>query len=86
MVGGIGMSVCMGFAGLDGMLRRTLYIGDATYLPQMYLAAFFGTILVIGYLAMMYNLINTIGLRSLISLFVKLPETRTPLWEEAVGP
>lgn len=74
MIGGIGMSVAMGFAGLDGMLRRTLYIGDPTYLNEMYLAAFFGAVLVVGYLAMMYNLITSIGVRPLISLFVKLPE------------
>lgn len=32
MVGGIGMSVSMGFAGLAGMLRRTLYLEDSIYL------------------------------------------------------
>ncbi|OGC04573.1 cytochrome C oxidase subunit I [candidate division WOR-1 bacterium RIFCSPLOWO2_02_FULL_46_20] len=77
MVGGIGMSVAMGFAGLNGMLRRTLYMGDPTYLQEMYFAAFFGTILAIGYLVMMYNLISTIGIPSLISLFIRLPWSKT---------
>jgi cytochrome c oxidase subunit 1 len=83
MVGGIGMSAAMGFAGLDGMLRRTLYFGDPTYLSEMYLAAFFGAVLVAGYLAMMVNLISSIGVRPLVSLFVGLPQ-RTRFPEEAV--
>ena len=68
------MSVAMGFAGLNGMLRRTLYIGDPTYQTEMYFAAFFGAILAFGYLVMMFNLINTIGVRSLVGLFIPLPE------------
>jgi cytochrome c oxidase subunit 1 len=83
MIGGIGMSVAMGFAGLDGMLRRTLYFGDPSYLGEMYLAAFFGAVLVAGYLAMMVNLISSIGVRPLVSLFVRLPQ-RIRLPEEAV--
>ena len=73
IIGGIGMSAAMGFAGLNGMLRRMLYIGDPTYLTEMYAAAFFGIILLIGYLAMMYNLVSTIGIPSLVSLFIRLP-------------
>jgi cytochrome c oxidase subunit 1 len=69
MIGGIGMAVAMGFAGLNGMLRRTLYFGDPTYLKEAYVAGLFGIVLVIGYIAMMYNLVNTIGIRPLVSLF-----------------
>jgi cytochrome c oxidase subunit 1 len=76
MIGGIGMSVAMGFAGLDGMLRRTLYLGDASYLGEMYLAAGFGAVVMVGYLAMMVNLIRSIGVRTLVSAFVTLPEKR----------
>src|SRR5574337_519465 len=76
MIGGIGMSVTMGFAGLDGMLRRTLYLGDASYLGEMYLAAGFGAVLLVGYFALMVNLLRSIGLRTLVSLFVTLPEKR----------
>lgn len=78
VIGGIGMSVAMGFAGLNGMLRRTLYFGDVTFLNEMYVAAFFGLIIAIGYLAMMYNLINSIGIRPLISLFLHLPAAAAP--------
>jgi cytochrome c oxidase subunit 1 len=76
MIGGIGMSVAMGFAGLDGMLRRTLYVGEATYLGEMYLAAGFGAVLLVGYLALMVNLIRSLGVRTLVALFVTLPEKR----------
>lgn len=76
MIGGIGMSVAMGFAGLDGMLRRTLYLGEASYLGEMYLAAGFGVVLLVGYFALMVNLIHSIGVRTLVSLFVTLPEKR----------
>lgn len=76
MIGGIGMSVAMGFAGLDGMLRRTLYVGEAAYLGEMYLAAAFGAILLVGYCALMVNLIRSLGARTLVSLLVTLPQAR----------
>jgi cytochrome c oxidase subunit 1 len=76
MIGGIGMSAAMGFAGLDGMLRRTLYVGDASYLDEMYLAACFGAVLMVGYLALMVNLIRSIGVRTLITAFITLPQKR----------
>jgi heme/copper-type cytochrome/quinol oxidase subunit 1 len=71
------MSVAMGFAGLDGMLRRTLYLGDASYLGEMYLAAGFGAVLLVGYFALLVNLLRSIGVRTLVSLFVALPEKRS---------
>ncbi len=74
LIGGIGMSVAMGFAGMDGMLRRTIYPGDATFKPQMIVAAFFGSLMILAYLAMMYNIISSIGIRGLIEIFVKLPD------------
>lgn len=76
LIGGIGMSVAMGFAGMDGMLRRTIYPGDATFQPHMIAAAFFGSLIVLAYLAMMYNIVSSIGMRSLAGIFVKLPAKR----------
>jgi cytochrome c oxidase subunit 1 len=73
LIGGIGMSVAMGFAGMDGMLRRTIYPGDATFKTEMIVAAFFGSLMILAYLAMMYNIINSIGIRGLIEIFIKLP-------------
>ncbi|MBI5407679.1 MAG: cbb3-type cytochrome c oxidase subunit I [Nitrospirae bacterium] len=74
LIGGIGMSVAMGFAGMDGMLRRAVYPGDTTFQPHMIIAAFFGSLMILAYLAMMYNIISSIGIRGLIEIFVKLPE------------
>jgi cytochrome c oxidase subunit 1 len=49
LIGGVGMSVAMGFAGMNGMLRRTLYPGDATYQPEMIAAAIFGSLILLAY-------------------------------------
>lgn len=73
LIGGIGMSMAMGFAGMGGMLRRTTYPGDTTFQPEMIAAAFFGSLMILAYLAMMYNIISSIGIRGLIEIFVKLP-------------
>ncbi|MCP5059983.1 MAG: cbb3-type cytochrome c oxidase subunit I [bacterium] len=73
LIGGIGMSVCMGLAGMDGMLRRTMYEADHPFRLEMVGAAFFGSLMVAAYLAMMYNIINSIGIRGLIGIFVNLP-------------
>lgn len=73
LVGGVGMAIAMGFAGMDGMLRRTVYPGDATFQPHMAAAAFFGGLIVLAYLVLMYNIISSIGIKGLIEIFVKLP-------------
>ncbi|VAX16842.1 Cytochrome c oxidase polypeptide I [hydrothermal vent metagenome] len=74
LVGGVGMAVSMGFAGMDGMLRRTIYPGNPDFQIEMIFAAFFGSLMVIAYFAMMYNIISSIGIKGLIEIFVKLPE------------
>ncbi len=56
------------------MLRRTIYPGDTTFQPHMIAAAFFGSLILLAYLAMMYNIVSSIGIRGLIEIFVKLPE------------
>ncbi len=73
LIGGVGMSMAMGFAGMDGMLRRAVYPGDPTFRPEMIAAAFFGSLILLAYLAMMYNIVNSIGIRGLVEIFVKLP-------------
>jgi len=73
LIGGVGMSVSMGFAGMNGMLRRTLYPGNPYFKPEMMAAAFFGTLIVLAYLALMYNIISSIGVKGLVEIFVKLP-------------
>ena len=73
LIGGVGMAMAMGFAGMDGMLRRAVYIGDPTFQPHMILGAFFGSLIIVAYMALMYNIISSIGIRGLIEIFVKLP-------------
>ncbi|MEK6690432.1 MAG: cbb3-type cytochrome c oxidase subunit I [Nitrospirota bacterium] len=84
LIGGIGMSVAMGFAGMDGMLRRTIYPGDTTFQPQMIAAAFFGSLMILAYLAMMYNIISSIGIRGLIEIFIRLPKKLKGAAETAI--
>lgn len=76
LIGGVGMSVAMGFAGMNGMLRRTVYEGDATFQGEMTIAAIFGGLILVSYLAMMFNIISTVGVRGLIEIFVRLPRRR----------
>lgn len=72
-IGAIGMSMAMGYAGLSGMLRRTLYFGETKYLPHMYIAMFFGLVIAVGYAAMMINIIRSVGVKTLVSLFIRIP-------------
>lgn len=72
-IGGIGMSMAMGYAGLAGMLRRNLYFGQTKYLPYMHVSLLFGVLIVVGYAAMMLNIIRSVGVKTLVSLFVRIP-------------
>lgn len=83
LVGGVGMSVSMGFAGMDGMLRRTIYLGNEAFQPEMIAAAFFGSLMVIAYLALMYNIVSSIGVKGLVEIFVRLPDGRFKLRRQA---
>jgi cytochrome c oxidase subunit 1 len=69
MLGSVVMAYAMGMAGSRGMLRRTFYEGG---LFQGYtLVAVIGGILVsLGFLAFLVNLIGTLGLRNVLTLFV----------------
>jgi cytochrome c oxidase subunit I len=68
LLGGIGMGAFMGMAGLRGMLRRSLYV-NGEFNVYMILAAICGTLLLIGFLAFIYNLVMSIGLKGLIGIF-----------------
>ena len=75
LLGGIGMGAFMGMAGLHGMLRRTLYI-NGEFMPYMVLAAISGALLLIAFLAFLYNVIMTVGINGLLGIF-KAPATKT---------
>jgi len=66
--GGIGMGAFMGMAGLQGMLRRSLYF-DGEYNVYMILAALSGCLLLVGFLAFFYNIVMSLGLNGVIGIF-----------------
>jgi cytochrome c oxidase subunit 1 len=70
LVGGIGMGAFMGMAGLQGMLRRTIYT-DGEYLPYMVLAALSGSLLLFALLAFLYNIVMTLGLKGALGIFTR---------------
>lgn len=67
--GGVIMAYAMGMAGSKGMLRRTLY-ETTQYRPYMAVAMLGGILLAIGFFAFLANIIATLGLTNIISLFV----------------
>ena len=68
LIGGIGMGAFMGMAGLQGMLRRTLYF-DGEYTVYMMLAALSGALLIAALVAFLYNIVMTVGLKGAIGIF-----------------
>jgi len=71
MVGSVGMAYTMGIAGSNGMLRRTIY-ENGEFSVYTGVAFLFGVVLALGFLVFLYNLIKTLGLGNVLSLF--LPE------------
>jgi cytochrome c oxidase subunit 1 len=68
LTGGIGMGAFMGMAGLNGMLRRSLYI-NGEFNIFMILAALSGTLLLIGFLVFFYNIVMSVGLKGVLGIF-----------------
>ena len=69
LVGGIGMGAFMGMAGMDGMLRRTLYL-NGEYADYMMLAGLCGALLLAAWFAFLFNVIMSIGVQGLIGIFM----------------
>jgi cytochrome c oxidase subunit 1 len=67
LLGGIGMGAFMGMAGLQGMLRRVVYL-NGEFQPFMILAALAGLLLVVGFLAFLFNIVMTLGLKGLVGV------------------
>ena len=59
----------MGMAGLNGMLRRSLYI-NGEFNTYMILAALAGTLLLIGFLVFFYNIVMSVGVKGVIDIFL----------------
>jgi cytochrome c oxidase subunit 1 len=69
LLGGIGMGAFMGMAGLQGMLRRTLYF-EGEFNVYMILAALSGALLLVAFLAFFLNIVMTVGVRGVIGIFL----------------
>ncbi|MCL2466167.1 MAG: cbb3-type cytochrome c oxidase subunit I [Micrococcales bacterium] len=68
LVGGIGMGAFMGMAGLQGMLRRTMYTGGE-FRWEMVLAAASGVLLFVALACFLVNIVMTLGLKGALGLF-----------------
>jgi cytochrome c oxidase subunit 1 len=69
MVGSVVMAYAMGMAGSRGMLRRTFYLGG-DFQGYTLVAIIGGVLISVGFLAFLVNLIGTLGLINVLSLFV----------------
>jgi cytochrome c oxidase subunit 1 len=79
LLGGIGMGAFMGMAGLNGMLRRSIYV-NGEFSGYMILAALSGTLLLLAFLAFFYNLVMSLGLKGVLEIFTPAKlETTDPV-------
>lgn len=82
LLGGIGMGAFMGMAGLQGMLRRSLYI-NGEFNIYMILAGICGTLLLIGFLAFFINIVMSVGLQGVLGIFRPSDKDRKVLLPQA---
>ena len=68
LVGGIGMGSFMGMAGIDGMLRRSIYV-DGEYNTYMILAGICGVLLLLAFAAFLFNVVMTVGIKGLVGIY-----------------
>ena len=68
LIGGIGMGSSMGMAGIDGMLRRSIYV-DGEYNTYMVLAGIFGCMLLLAFALFLLNVVMTVGVKGLIGIY-----------------
>lgn len=69
LIGGIGMGAFMGMAGLQGMLRRALYV-NGEFNTYMILAALAGSLLLVAFLAFFLNIVMSLGVNGVIGIFM----------------
>jgi cytochrome c oxidase subunit 1 len=69
-VGSLVMGLSMGFAGVEGMLRRTIYF-NGEYLPYMNAALIGGVLMAISFLVFLYNFVKTYGFKAILIAFKK---------------
>jgi len=69
LIGGVGMGAFGGMAGLDGMLRRHLYV-NGEFNTYMVLAAICGSMVLIAWFVFLFNIVMSVGLKGLIGIFL----------------
>jgi len=69
LIGGVGMGAFGGMAGIDGMLRRHLYV-NGEFNTWMILAAICGSMILIAWAVFLYNIVMSIGIKGLIGIFL----------------
>jgi cytochrome c oxidase subunit 1 len=69
LIGGVGMGAFGGMAGLQGMLRRHLYVNNE-YSTLMTLAAICGSMVLIAWLIFLLNIVMSVGIKGLIGIFL----------------
>jgi len=69
LIGGIGMGAFAGMAGLNGMLRRHLYV-HGEFNTYMVLAAICGSMVLISWAIFLYNIVMSVGIKGLIGIFL----------------
>ena len=69
LIGGIGMGAFGGMAGLDGMLRRHLYV-HGEFSTLMVMAAICGSMVLIAWGVFLYNIVMSVGIKGLIGIFL----------------
>ena len=69
LIGGIGMGAFGGMAGLDGMLRRHLYV-HGEFNTYMVLAAICGSMVLIAWFIFLFNIVMSLGVKGLIGIFL----------------
>jgi cytochrome c oxidase subunit 1 len=82
LVGGIGMGAFMGMAGLQGMLRRSIYL-EGEYNIYMILAGICGGMLLLAFLAFFVNIVMSVGLNGTLGIFMPARNKTTELLPEA---
>jgi len=69
LIGGVGMGAVIGMAGLQGMLRRHLYVDGEFHLLNI-LGATFGTMVFVAWALFLFNIIMSVGIKGLVGVFL----------------
>jgi cytochrome c oxidase subunit 1 len=69
LLGGVGMGAFGGMSGLDGMLRRHLYV-NGEFNTWLLLAAIAGSMVLLAWLIFLLNIVLSVGVKGLIGIFL----------------